>query len=599
MIKRTFAVLALASAISTVLHAAPAETASSCFLDESQYSSFGSTYQFHKLTVGSHRSDYVTGAWQLDQGIGVLNLLSGEHGVRVGVEFVATHEEEQFRSRVAIPAPVSSHVTTRYYNAKTDRLMPVVAVLDKSTQADVFSGKAIYCNATEFVAVLTDQQLFADSEETAELYNAGPSGLMLKGSLDPETTNIAMTITSMSNEMGEETTENPTINLPLFRTSSDLGPYVPLTHYALLEEVGIVSNMLSSAVYNGPQVMSDLYVQAGDVLQDLAYKAGGALYAAPGKVKSAWEASGETYEKMNNYSEKLVEVSANNDRDIIDSVTDFKDQAMYRSKVFAKEAKTFMKDAIRAAAHRLGEVPQLADKVLDGMGDFKRALIPQMSRSVADSVQYYKDAAAPTLQATPSAVNKALEGTVVGFYELGGWLGGHAADLASPMTDWVSSVMQPVQMESNVTAHSSTLPVNLSTETVPIKEAEVPLHAPVVAVGLYELGGWLGGHAADLASPMTDWVSSVMQPVQVESNMTAHSSTLPVNLSTETVPIKEAEVPLHAPVVVGQYIELKPLQDNVSEQSNDSNPASATLDFVLGKGTLSRDKLTSRFSYSW
>ena len=61
MTKRTFAALALASAISTALHAAPTETPSTCFLDESRYSSFGSTYQFNSVTAGAHGADNVVG----------------------------------------------------------------------------------------------------------------------------------------------------------------------------------------------------------------------------------------------------------------------------------------------------------------------------------------------------------------------------------------------------------------------------------------------------------------------------------------------------------------------------------------------------------
>ena len=414
-------------------------------------------------------------SWLLDQGVSALNLLSGEYGVKIGIEFPATLQEETLHERISVLEPVApSSVTSRYYTVKTDRLMPVVDILDESTQADVFTGKAIYCTGTEFVAVLTDQQLFADSEETAGIYSSGPSGLMLKGSLDPDTTDIALTISTMTGEMGDQSAEEKTIYLPVFKTFVDVGPYVPLTNFAILEEVGTVSKMMSAAVYNAPQVMSDLYVQAGD-----------ALYDVPGKVQSAWKTAGETYESVkkaeSDYSTRLAQGSAKGDQALLNAVSDLGSQVKQKGKDFAEAVVTFSSDMAYGAGNILGRIVQ-----------FGVALAPEMASQMADSTKYYQkaipaagQAVVDIAKATPGVIAEAAMSTGSGLVQLGSWLGGYVAEAASPLANWVSSIMEPGQGTSNETAFSSTAPVNMSTATVTLRESEVSSRATVFKEQLF------------------------------------------------------------------------------------------------------------------
>ncbi len=324
MTKRNLAALLLASAVSAVTQA-DNTAVSECFLTgKQQYASFGIHQQMDELEAGFFHDGKTTGYWQLSQGISQFNIsvaAATAATAAIGIQFPATYFEETWLDQPVIPAPALISSTTAYYSVASDQQIPVVSVLDETTQSDVFNGKAVFCNDSEFVVALTDPQLFADTEDSVNKYSVTGSGLLLKGRLknteENQYSEVLLTVSSME-ELLESEEESSVVSLSLYEdySKSDVVRSGVTLSRDVLGETGA-----AEILYQGSESKT-VSVTGGRAAKIMFGNSMSFKYAAKEYLLSAASYYESVRESSQVYSRKLAESFARIDDDLINTVSE-------------------------------------------------------------------------------------------------------------------------------------------------------------------------------------------------------------------------------------------------------------------------------------
>lgn len=291
MKKGLYAALALTSIIgaSVQAQASQDDTASSCFLNSGNlFTSYGSTYQMDSLTIGIYHNSVAIGKgvvekregnWLLDQGISNFTAQTDSEGVTLKIEFPATHSETtSYDQNGSAPLAAFLYPTYTYFNVSAQSSVPVVSELDNETQNDVFRGKAVFCNAQGFIAVMSDHQLFTKTSNRYGNYRVGArTGLLFHASVDKEAAAVSLSVTSLGEALNVETPERlKSIKLNLFETfpsvaspESDEAPVITGT-FASHQGINTASKYVSAMAYTVPQLAKNAYGQASDTASFIA-----------------------------------------------------------------------------------------------------------------------------------------------------------------------------------------------------------------------------------------------------------------------------------------------------------------------------------------
>ena len=368
--KRTFTALALASAISSVVHSAndhsvvhsandhsvahlfndyyPDEHSSakdssakeSCFLSGQSYISYAADSQL-PLRAGFFETADRLGFWHIDRGIDMLSVTAGDKLGGVEIKFPANFK---------VKSKENDSVQEISYNVTAAHHMPIFPSFDDFSKEDFMSGKAMLCDSSYFVMFLTDQHLFATSGNSEPLYLPINSGLVLQGWHEISSDGLPVVNLKILSATEEQQYEYEFLKNRLFLT---LNP-------TYLDPGSIKEIVETSAAYpiHEPELCppldeSEICAFNGTVINT---RNDSDKKTPPDEVQEALLSMAEG---LNNYARQQVELSEQENQVIVDAVNNGVEGVGYILKVFPKAVTESIEGYRRLGAEIL--IPALKD----------------------------------------------------------------------------------------------------------------------------------------------------------------------------------------------------------------------------------------------